>query len=159
MRSEAGSIWLHFLEGRPLLLELLERRFDCRQRNGVPDERAGEPRHARFRKRAISVAPSTPIQGIHVESLASDDAGRKSATDDLPIGGNVRLNTEQCLCAAGVRTESRDHLVEDEGNVDLLGELAQSPQELPRLEIGMTALHRLDQDRRQVGGLFADELE
>ena len=95
------------------------------------------------------------VDPIHEPRRAGDDADRHAAADDLAVGGEVGPDAEPLLRAARRDAEAGDHLVEDQRGADLARDRAQLAQELARLQIGTAALHRLDEDRRELVGRCA----
>ena len=121
------------LEIGPLLLELVEHRTRGRQRERVADERAGEERDADFGDRVVAVLPSASVERVQVLVPTGDQADREPAADHLAVGGHVGADAEDRLGAAGMGTEPRDELVEDERRARGLCQAADVLEELAGL--------------------------
>ena len=57
----------------------------------------------------VAKAPHPHVQGIHVAAVACHYPYRKTSPYDLAVCSNVCPYAKQCLCAARVRAEPRDH--------------------------------------------------
>jgi len=77
----------------------------------------------------------------------------------LPVRREVRLDAEVFLGAARAPPKPGDDLVEDIHDVMLRREIPQRMQELLWLEIRTPALHRLDDNRREVVRLRLEDGE
>ena len=84
------------------------------QSQGMPDEGAGEERHAGLGDRLVAKVPDTSVKGVQVLAAARNQANWESATDNLAVGRDVGTNAKDCLCSPGVAAESRDELVKHE---------------------------------------------
>src|SRR5437764_13338604 len=83
--------------------------------------------------RVVAVAPHAAINGVHEFGLTRDDPDGHPAADHLTVGCYVGFNAEPRLRAAGVKSEARDHLVDDEPRPRLRRYPSQLMKELPRL--------------------------
>src|SRR4026208_1013978 len=68
------------------------------------------------------------IVGVHAVGAPAEGADREAAADDLAQRGEVRSDAEALLRAATAHPE-RDDLVEDQEDVQALGDLAQLLEE------------------------------
>src|SRR5688500_11717052 len=112
----------------------------------MANEGAGKERDANLRRRLVTIAPCAAIQRIEVLRAACDHADRQSATDHLTVGCDVGAYTEQRLSAPRVGAKAGYHFVEDERRFEFRSDFAQLEQEVARLVVRVTALHRLDQN-------------
>ena len=86
---------------------------------------------------------------VQKPGLAGDHADGQPAANDLPVCHDVGFHAEPRLRAARMNAEPRDHLVEDQRDAFFGREAAQFLQESLRLQIGIAALRRLHQHRRE----------
>jgi len=158
-RHRAGARVEPLLQAGALLLHVLQHRLCRGQRQRVAHEGAGEIGDAHGRHRVVAELPAAAVERIHELALAGDHADRITAADHLAVGGEVGLDAEQRLGAAGMGAEAGDDLVEDAQRAGRGGDLAHLAQEIDRLEIGPPALHRLDQHGGQFVRTRADDLQ
>ncbi len=100
-------------------------------------ERTGEERPDGVGVGGVAEQPGAAVDGIEVPFAAGDHSDGKTATDDLPVGGDVRVDPEQGLCAAGVHPEAGDDLVEDESHLGGSGQFPELAQEGDGLQVRM----------------------
>ena len=125
----------------------------------MPDKGTSEEGDALLGEGIVAILPHAAVEGVHVFGFAGDDAEGHTAADDLSVGGEVGLDAVVFLGAAGSGTEAGDDLVEDEDRSGLPGDLAHLADEFAGLEFGTAALDRLDDDRSDLVGTLADDLE
>ena len=148
-----------FLQARAGALEVFERGLGGRQRQRVTDEGAGEVGDADGRNAVVTVLPRAAIERIHELALAGDGADRHAAADHLAVGGEVGTDAENRLDPAKVGAEAGDDLVENQAGSCRFGDRTHLAKEVARLEVRPPALHGLDQNRGEISGIGADELE
>ena len=106
---------------------------------------------------ALRVVERSPrIHGLQHVGAAADRGVGVAAGDRLAVGGKIRHHAVPLLRAAPGDAEAGHHLIEDQDDAVLGGELAQGLQEG---WLGTdAALQRLHADRRQLAGVPLDEL-
>ena len=129
------------------------------QRQRMAHEGAGEEGRRDLGDGIVAVAPRAAVERVHEARLAGENADRHAAADDLAVGREVGADAEQRLHAAGMDAEAGDDLVEDEGRAAGLGDRAQLLQEVLRPQLGVAALHRLDQHGGDVVAVGLDPVE
>ena len=108
---------------------------------------AGRHRQRIARQRAGLVDGARRRDELHQIGASAVGADRQAAADDLAETGEIRLDAEDLLRAAGRSAESRDHLVEDEQRAVADRQIAQAGEEaIARRDDADVAGDRLDDD-------------
>ena len=114
-------------------LHLGQRRLGGRHGQGMFAEGAAEKDRLFAGDRVIAILPHTAVNIVHDRGLAGDNADRHAATGDLAIGGQIGLDPIPGLRPAWVDAKTADHLVKDEDDAGLFGQLTQRMDKLDRL--------------------------
>lgn len=136
-----------FLQARAVLLEVGEYGAGRRHRHGVLQVGAPEEGGVGGGAAVVPVAPVAAVDPVHDVGAARDGTDGESAAEELAVGGEVRGDTVEILRPAEGRAEPGQHLVEHQHDAVTCRQLSQSADELDRLERGVPALHRLDDDQ------------
>ena len=131
------------MQRRAFGLEARKYRLDGRQRQRMPDKRAGKKRHADFGHAVVAKRPLAAIQRVHEGGFASQHANRHSPAQHLAVCRQVGADAKQGLRAAWMCTETGDNFVKHQRRAGSSGDLAQLLEKSDGLEIRPPALHRL----------------
>ena len=107
----------------------------------------------------IPVLPPTSVDAIEVSGLARHNADGQASPGDFAVHHQVRVNSKMGLGPAGMNTETSDHLVENQGHSQFLGQGAQLMQKLAGLQVGPAALHWFHQHGCQLSGVCPDRTQ
>ncbi len=158
--GEAGGAGVQgLLQRRPLLLQIAQHLARRGHGQRVLAEGAAEEGGVALRPGVVAEAPHAAVDAVHVLGRAGHDADRQAAAHDLAVGRDIGPDAEVRLRPAQVEAEAADHLVEDQGDAGLGGQLPQVVEELHRLQVRPPALDRLDEHRGDFRGLLADDLQ
>lgn len=136
------------LETGALLLEVGEHSPRRGHRERVLHIRTAEEGGLVRGSAVVPVLPETAVDAVEDVGSARDRADREAAAECLAVGGQVGDDAEVVLGAAWVRTQTGQHLVEEEHDAAAGSQVAQRPQEVGRAECGVAALDGLDEDGR-----------
>jgi hypothetical protein len=139
-----------FLERGTLALDPGQNGKRGTYRQLMPDERPGKERHSDLRERRVAVLPIAPVKRVEVHRLAADRANRHASADDLAVSRHVGLDAPERLAAARMDAKAGDQFVKNQRRLRLLGDAPDLLEKFDRLQIGLAALHGLDED----GGEF-----
>lgn len=147
------------LEVGAVLLEVGEHGARGDHRDRVLDVRTAEEGGVGGRVAVVAVGPVAAVDAVHDVGAAGDGPDGEAAAEELAVGGEVGGDAVQLLSAAQGGAEAGEHLVEEQDDAVAAGQLPQPAHELHRLERGVSALHRLHDDRGDLTGLPFDGFE
>ena len=96
---------------------------------------------------------------LHDVGAARDGPYRQSASQGLPVRGEIGYDAELLLGPAICQAEPGDHLVEEEQDTCFPAGGRQLAKEVPAFERGVGTLHRLDEHYGQPVAVLPDEVE
>src|SRR5689334_4614200 len=120
----------------------------------MADVGSGKERHPDFREGGISIAPSAPIQGIHVNGAARHRPDWHAASDYFSVRRNICFDTEHRLGASRMTTKTSNDFIEDQSGFCLCRNSPHFAKELDRLQLRMPTLDRLNQHGSQFVAMF-----
>src|SRR5215813_11825361 len=100
--------------------------------------------NARFWIGVVAVVPNTAVERVHEGRLARENSHGQAAAEDLSVGREIRLDSEQRLTTAWMDAEPGHHFVEYQGGAGLRRDLTHALQEIDRTKTRMAALHGFD---------------
>ena len=124
--------------------------------SGWRDEGARKKGDADLRKGVVSELPRAAVKGVHELRFSGENSDRHSACHDLAIGCKVCPDAKQRLATALVDLKAGNDLVKDQRTSGLFCDPSDLLEKFHGLQIRMTALDRLDQDRSEIGRRFAE---
>src|ERR1700761_7199535 len=113
---------------------MVQYRTSSRQYQRMPHKRTGKECNSDLRHRSIAILPGTSIKRIHKLRLAGENPDRMSAADHLAIRGQIRTNAKGPLPSTWGKSEAGNHLVDNERNLSLLGNLPKRSNKIHRLQ-------------------------
>lgn len=120
---------------------------------------SGKKCRSHLREGAVAVSPGSAVDEIHEPPLAGDERQRQSAAGDLAIGGNVGIDAEMGLRAAGCDAEASDHLVEYQRASGLFGYASQLMEKFAGLQFRVPALNGFDKHAGKAGAVTPDIID
>ena len=110
-------------------------------------ECAGEESHSNGRIGVVTEIPGAAVERIHKLRLAGYNTDGHTASENFPIRRQIRADVEQSLAAAGVNAETRNNFIKNQRGAGVLSDFTDFAKKFARLEVRMTALHGLDENR------------
>src|ERR1700685_1770647 len=98
----------------------------------------------------VAEVPRAAAEHSHKTALPGDHAEREPSAENFAEGRKIRLNANQPLCSLWPEPQRGDHFVKDQHCTAVVCDATHLLQELPRNEIEIAGLYRLDQHSREI---------